>query len=74
VPEAPKLCPLSFGFSIKQQAPSLIDTRRVDVRIQIGIPCIKEKCNWWSLKIGACVIWLITSTLIELISKPTEVA
>ena len=71
--EAPKLCPLSLGFSIKQQMPSLIDTKKVDVRIQIGLPCQKEKCSWWSLKIEACVIWQIASTLIMLIDKKTEV-
>ena len=73
MPEPLKLCPLSFGFSIKQQIPSILQLNKVDLKIQVGFPCLKEKCSWWSLKIEACVIWLIASTLIDLISKPTEV-
>ena len=42
--EALKLCPLSFGFNIRRQSPSLIDTKRVDINIQIGFSCLKEKC------------------------------
>jgi len=44
VDQPPKLCPLSFGFSIKQQAPNVIDPKKVDVRIQVGFPCLKERC------------------------------
>ena len=71
--EPPKLCPFSLGFSIKQQMPNIIDTKRVDVRIQVGIPCLKEKCSLWSLKIEGCVIWLIASTLIALTESKSEV-
>ncbi len=42
--QPPKLCPLSFGFSLKQQQPSFIDPKKVDVKIQVGLPCLKEKC------------------------------
>ena len=73
MPEPSKLCPLSFGFSIKQQIPSILQPNKVDLKIQVGFPCLKEKCSWWSLKIEACVSWLIASTLIALTESKAEV-
>ena len=69
MPEQPKLCPLSFGFSIKQQRPSILDPKRVDVHIQIGLVCQKEKCCWWILRIEECIIWAIFAE----VKKPLEV-
>lgn len=69
----PKLCPLSFGFSLKQQIPSMIDPKKVDMRIQVGFSCLKEKCELYSIKIEACVIWQIATSLITLLEGKTEV-
>ena len=71
--ELPKLCPLSLGFSIKQQSPSLLDPKKIDVHVQVGLPCQKERCNWWVLRIEECIIWAIFSEVKKPLGVKTEV-
>lgn len=67
-----KLCPFSFAFNLKQQMPNMIDPRKIDARIQIGFPCIKEKCSWYSDFIKDCVIYEIKDILENPIREDPE--
>lgn len=72
MPEQPKLCPFSFGFSLKQQIPSFIDPKKVDVKAQVGFPCIKERCVWYHADSEGCIAWDIFWAIHLLSHKKAE--
>lgn len=64
--EPPRLCPFSFPFHVKQSSPVQIAPNQSAVSIQVGFPCIGNKCQWYDWARAQCVVHAIRDMIAEI--------
>lgn len=73
-----KICPLSFGFSVRNvvPAPTLRIPGPVDkqqsLQVKIGFPCPRTECEWWDSTAQQCIIKTIEMLLGRMVNLLEE--